>query len=601
MIMNDTMRTRFDSNTVFHVSAVELTSDKQDEYAITDDTVEVCNRFWRAAEALPRGGFFGWQLAAAPGKGWGASVFCEESVEAAQEDFGWIFGNCGKVKDVRKKPLAPMDTDGRTVYVLRPLGEGLPNQHASEEQEAVFNIDTLRRKGLYFSGSYVKEALDALHQAGAILRFVAAGTRDGRGAIFVSLQGEAGLRLRALLGLAFPGTYIEETAGAEEIACLPGQCLLEAMMGLLRTLLGSGFAKGFELPAGAENDQTPIEELALSTRPYNCLKRANIHTVAQLLMRSDEELRHVRNLSQKCVTEIRQKLSEYASRRETASPAESDGFAPLEELIGLQNVKEQMRKIVALAKMKQDMAERGMNQVPVVLNMAFTGNPGTAKTTVARIAARLFHETGLLDSGELVEVGRADLVARYVGQTADQVRSVFQKAKGKLLFIDEAYSLVEKDGLYGDEAINTIVQEMENHRDETVVIFAGYPDKMDMFFSKNPGLRSRIPFHIRFQDYSTEDMQQIAELEARKRGFSLLPEAREKVRSICAAAVNHSDFGNGRFCRNLVESAILNYASRVYGGAKCDTEKDFTLVNEDFAIPVSRKQQDSVHHIGFLP
>ena len=162
----------------------------------------------------------------------------------------------------------------------------------------------------------------------------------------------------------------------------------------------------------------------------------------------------------------------------------------------------------------------------MVLNMEFIGNPGTAKTTVARITAGILHEIGLLPTSELVEVGRADLVAKYTGQTADKVKEVFQKAKGKLLFIDEAYALTDCwENSYGDEAISTIVQEMENNREDTVVIFAGYPDKMNEFFSRNPGLRSRVPFTIRFSDYSAEEMAQIVEAEAKKRGFSLMPEA----------------------------------------------------------------------------
>lgn len=146
---------------------------------------------------------------------------------------------------------------------------------------------------------------------------------------------------------------------------------------------------------------------------------------------------------------------------------------------------------------------------------------------------------------EVVEVGRADIVARYQGQTAAKVKSVFEKAKGKVLFIDEAYSLVEGyEGAYGDEAINTIVSEMENNRDNTFVIFAGYPKEMENFFGKNPGLKSRVQFSLDFKDYSAVEMEKIVSLEASKRGFTVDKEARGEILSICGEAEKSSE--NGR-------------------------------------------------------
>ncbi|MCR5204140.1 MAG: AAA family ATPase, partial [Lachnospiraceae bacterium] len=262
-----------------------------------------------------------------------------------------------------------------------------------------------------------------------------------------------------------------------------------------------------------------------------------------------------------------------------------------------------VKKITAFARMKKDLPQN--LKVPVALNMEFVGNPGTAKTTVARIMAGLLCEVGLLKSADIVEVGRSDLVAKYVGQTAVKVKEVFSKAEGKLLFIDEAYSLVDFwEGEFGDEAINTIVQEMENRRDKTVVVFAGYPDKMEDFFSRNPGLRSRVPYKITFKDYSVEELVKITELEAGKRGFTISLEASEKLSGIYATVKDDPNSGNGRFCRNVVEAAILNYATRVYGipdtdAEACNTPKDFTLTNKDFESVSVDLQSKNNKPIGF--
>lgn len=272
----------------------------------------------------------------------------------------------------------------------------------------------------------------------------------------------------------------------------------------------------------------------------------------------------------------------------------------LNDLVGLSEVKKQVKKIAAFARMKKEMAANGSGSLSAALNMEFVGNPGTAKTTVARIVAGIFKEIGLLPCGDLIEVGRADLVAKYEGQTAEKVREVFRNAKGKVLFIDEAYSLVENlSGAYGDEAIDTIVREMENNRDDTIVIFAGYPDRMESFFARNPGLRSRVPFSITFEDYSAREMLQIAELEAKKRGFTISLQAQEKVLSICESAAGKAECGNGRFCRNVVENAILEYASRVYGEESEDAPSAFELTDSDFAVSGTAGILKKKNPVGF--
>ena len=270
----------------------------------------------------------------------------------------------------------------------------------------------------------------------------------------------------------------------------------------------------------------------------------------------------------------------------------------LDSLIGLHTVKEQIKKITAYARLRQEMLQAGKKGPVLSLNMEFTGNPGTAKTTVARITAGILHDLGILPYDNIVEVGRSDLVARYEGQTASKVRDVFLEAKGKVLFIDEAYSLLENhQGEYGDEAINTIVQEMENSRSDTVVIFAGYPDRMEAFFSRNPGLRSRVPFRIEFSDYSARELVSIAGLEAEKQGFSISPDACMKLTAVCSQAAGRPELGNGRFCRNIIENAVLNYASRIFCSGNDDISNDFILTAEDIVSPASDVTSDKV--IGF--
>lgn len=234
------------------------------------------------------------------------------------------------------------------------------------------------------------------------------------------------------------------------------------------------------------------------------------------------------------------------------------------------------------------------------MHMVFTGNPGTAKTTVARLFARIMKDNGLLSKGQLVEVGRGDLVGRFVGWTAKTVQAKFKEAHGGVLFIDEAYSLVDgHSGSFGDEAINTIVQEMENHRQDVVVIFAGYPDEMEGFLQKNPGLRSRIAFHVPFADYSAQELCKIAALMGRSKGISLEKAAMDKLRTVFALVAQQSDFGNGRYVRNLLEQAKMNLASRLLESDldEISAKELSTIKAVDIEVPVLPTAQK--HKIGF--
>ena len=249
-------------------------------------------------------------------------------------------------------------------------------------------------------------------------------------------------------------------------------------------------------------------------------------------------------------------------------------------MIGIDDAKKVIIKALNYYKAQKLFADKGMKTDRPAMHMVFTGNPGTAKTTVARLFARIMKENDLLSKGNLIEVGRGDLVGKFVGWTAPTIQKKFRDAQGSVLFIDEAYSLVDdRDGSYGDEAINTIVQEMENHRDDVVVIFAGYPDKMEGFLRKNPGLRSRIAFHVPFADYGTDELCKIAKLIAKKKGLKLAEGVDEKLTVIFNDAKSESDFGNGRYVRNIIEKAKMAQATRLLN-------MDFDLVGKDDIVTI---------------
>ncbi len=281
------------------------------------------------------------------------------------------------------------------------------------------------------------------------------------------------------------------------------------------------------------------------------------------------------------------------------SSPRGSAYDRLREMVGLDGAKSVLEKALRSCKMQKLYADRGFPHDRFSMHMVFTGNPGTAKTTAARLFARILKDNGVLSRGQLVEVGRADLVGKYVGWTANLVQSRFKAALGGVLFIDEAYSLVEKDGLYGDEAINTIVQEMENHREEVVVIFAGYPEPMERFLNKNPGLRSRIAFHVPFDDYSTQELCEIARLMAEQKSLRLTDGAAEKLAQVFDVARKREDFGNGRYVRNTLEQAQMNQASRLLAVPvdKITDRELMTIRAED--IPLPPQTAPGTRRIGF--
>ena len=281
----------------------------------------------------------------------------------------------------------------------------------------------------------------------------------------------------------------------------------------------------------------------------------------------------------------------------------SEPYDELQKMIGLNEIKEVVDEIIDSARIQKLRSDMGMDSYKNSLHMVFTGNPGSAKTTVARLITQIFKKEGILGTGNYVECGRADLVGRYVGWTAKEVRRKFREARGGVLFIDEAYSLVDDSNSFGDEAINTIVQEMENHRDDVIVIFAGYPDKMKDFLAKNEGLRSRIAFHLDFPDYKADELVGILKLMAEQKGYKLNGQIETKCQEIFELAVKQEEFGNGRYARNLLEQAMMAQSRRItkeYRGKKISRKALITLKAEDFDVNASKQlQKDVKSRMGF--
>ena len=279
-----------------------------------------------------------------------------------------------------------------------------------------------------------------------------------------------------------------------------------------------------------------------------------------------------------------------------ADVVDGDAYQELQKLIGLKEQKDLIEQILAAHRVQKMRMDFGLDKQKASLHMSFTGNPGSAKTTVSRLIASILNKEGVLKTGRFIECGRADLVAKYVGWTAKTVREKFNEARGGVLFIDEAYSLSDGEhATFGDEAIHTIVQEMENHREDVIVIFAGYPEKMKEFLDRNEGLRSRIAFHINFPDYKADELVEILKLMAAKRSYNLDDEVIAHCRKIFKRAVTKKDFGNGRFVRNLLEQASLKHARRIIREHKNSevTKEDllhFTV--DDFKVNVDKTYKE---------
>jgi len=277
--------------------------------------------------------------------------------------------------------------------------------------------------------------------------------------------------------------------------------------------------------------------------------------------------------------------SDKEKEREKDKDKVGEILAELDLLVGLATVKQFIRELQAYVEIQRRRAKEKLVAEPLVLHMIFRGNPGTGKTTVARLVGRLFKELGVLQKGHIIECERADLVGEYIGHTAQKTREQVKKALGGVLFIDEAYSLArggEKD--FGKEAIDALVKAMEDNKDNLVLILAGYRHEMDWFLQTNPGLRSRFPIHIDFPDYTLDELLAIAESMLHARQYELAPEAREALRYHLLGLLNtHPYAGNARMVRNIVERTIRKQAVRLFQSPSCTREELIKILPVDLS------------------
>ncbi len=288
-------------------------------------------------------------------------------------------------------------------------------------------------------------------------------------------------------------------------------------------------------------------------------------------------------------------VQEATAEAPASEEPETDPMEDLESLIGLTTIKHDVKELMDFVKVQKMRSDEGLKSVPTSLHLVFTGNPGTGKTTVARIIGRLYKQIGVLSKGQLIEVDRSGLVAGFVGQTALKTQEKIQQAMGGVLFIDEAYALAGGDqDSFGQEAINTVLKAMEDHRKDLVVIVAGYTEPMEDFINSNPGLKSRFNKYIEFPDYTLDELEAIFRMNCKKYDYEVSDDVMKHVRALIATRklVTMENFANAREVRNLFEEVITNQARRV-AAIEAPTHEDMVTILLDDLVDDDKKEEKS--------
>jgi len=330
------------------------------------------------------------------------------------------------------------------------------------------------------------------------------------------------------------------------------------------------------------------EIIRLQMDVINQMTRSNLNRIADDLWGSPvpaAEPRKTEIMPEKTAEKAQEKAPQQAEKEEKPETIE-ELKAELQTYIGLEEVKKEVDTLINLVTIQKLRKENGLPTNDLSLHMVFSGNPGTGKTMIARLMARIYKSLGILSKGQLVEVDRSGLVAGYVGQTAIETSEVIEKAKGGVLFIDEAYALTNRGGNdYGQEAVDTLLKAMEDNRDDLIVIVAGYIELMQEFVRSNPGLESRFNRFLHFPDYTIDEMMSIFDMRCTQSGYALAEDARPVLRDVIKLeSMDVKGFGNARGIRNLFEKAVTAQANRLATDPEITKEDLMSLTADDIRI-----------------